>query len=291
MSDRKVELALGTVQFGLAYGISGQAAPVPESEIRALLRHASDAGIRRLDTAPVYGDIEERLAGLIGGLDFEVVSKFPALPAFSSEQAAADFVFESFRQSHARLGRLLCGMLFHRCEDLNGPHGPAIWDAARTAAGRHDIAVGVSCYDPAEAAKLCERHEIDMVQIPGNALDQRSADFSDQLSGTEISFRSLFLQGLLLLPEEVAAQRAPFARERLKFWHRWCREQQLAPLHAAISVAKGLPNGRYCLVGVDNPDQLAEIVDIWTAAEPLAVPSVATTDLNIIDPRCWKLAA
>jgi aryl-alcohol dehydrogenase-like predicted oxidoreductase len=291
VNSHKTELALGTVQFGLAYGISGQEAPVPEYAIRALLRQAAEAGIRRLDTAPAYGDIEERLAGLIGNLDFEVVSKFPAQPAFSSERAATDFVRQSFRQSHARLGILLCGMLFHRCEDLTGPYGPAIWEVAQTEAGRFGIPIGVSCYDPAAAAALGERHEIGMVQMPGNAMDQRSADHGGQLSGMEISFRSLFLQGLLLLPEEVAAKRVPAARERLNNWHDWCRQQQFTPLRAAISVAKGLPNGRYCLVGVENPDQLNEIVDIWGQAEPMAAACLATTDPNIIDPRFWKVAA
>lgn len=291
MNSHKTELALGTVQFGLAYGISGQAAPVPEYSIRALLRQAAEAGIRRLDTAPAYGDIEQRLAGLIGNLDFEVVSKFPAQPVFSSERAATDFVCQSFRQSHARLGALLCGMLFHRCEDVTGPYGPAIWEAAQTEAGRFGVPIGVSCYDPAAAVALRQRYDIKMAQMPGNAMDQRSAELSSKFSDMEVSFRSLFLQGLLLLPEDVAAERVPVARERLKSWHDWCRQQQLTPLHAAISVAKGLPNGRYCLVGVDSPAQLNEIVDIWGQAQPMAAAFLATSELNIIDPRYWKVAA
>jgi len=57
-----MELALGTVQFGLVYGLSGGKQLLPDRDIRAILELAFEQGVVILDTAPVYGDIESRLA-------------------------------------------------------------------------------------------------------------------------------------------------------------------------------------------------------------------------------------
>ena len=75
-----MELALGTVQFGLRYGIAGAAGPVPSDQVRAILERAVEFGVRTLDTAAAYGDVEQELAGLIGGLPLSVVSKLPPRP-------------------------------------------------------------------------------------------------------------------------------------------------------------------------------------------------------------------
>ena len=63
MSAHAVELALGTVQFGLPTA-SPDAANGSEREIKDILALAWRAGVRTLDTASAYGDIEERLGGL-----------------------------------------------------------------------------------------------------------------------------------------------------------------------------------------------------------------------------------
>ena len=56
-----MKLSLGTVQFGLAYGIAGRDTPVEPAIVRNILELAQSAGITTLDTAAAYGDIEERL--------------------------------------------------------------------------------------------------------------------------------------------------------------------------------------------------------------------------------------
>ena len=88
MSAHAVELALGTVQFGLTYGVAGRGEPVPEREIKDILALAWRAGVRTLDTASAYGDIEERLGGLMRDRAFKVTSKIPALPCTGATAAA-----------------------------------------------------------------------------------------------------------------------------------------------------------------------------------------------------------
>ena len=144
MSPGNAELALGTVQFGLPYGIGGRGGAVPEAEVRAILEFSAEAGIKRLDTAAAYGTIEARLGKLAAGLTFDIVSKIPALPTGLDAHDAGRFVTQAMESSQRLLGEALHGMLFHRSDDLLAPHGDAVWAAAHEAALRFDIDIGAA---------------------------------------------------------------------------------------------------------------------------------------------------
>lgn len=51
-----MKLALGTVQFGLPYGVANQQGQVTETEVNSILDLASANGINTLDTAIAYGE-------------------------------------------------------------------------------------------------------------------------------------------------------------------------------------------------------------------------------------------
>jgi aryl-alcohol dehydrogenase-like predicted oxidoreductase len=292
MTATGIELALGTVQFGTAYGIAGRGEAVPEHEVREILARAWEAGIRVLDTAAGYGDIEQRLGALAGEYPFTVVSKVPALPIDADEKTVAELTGASIARSIERLGPRLKAILFHRGEDLLGGNGEVAWRAARAAIGEADIGIGASCYSPEEAIAIHQRFAIPVVQLPGNALDRRIAQPAAvlQLRRLEIHLRSVFLQGLLLMPAERAVLRVPRSAAALSAWRRWCSERGIDPLQAALGVAKGLPGVRYCLVGVDRLSQLEQIIDAWQAAQPLDSAEIASNDVDVIDPRSWRTA-
>jgi hypothetical protein len=283
-----VDLALGTVQFGVKYGVAGRGEAVPEDEARAILEAAEGAGIRTLDTAPAYGDIEARLDGLIGDLDFAVVSKVGALPTTVDADGAARFVEESIARSALRLGCRLTTLLFHHAEDLLSVRGDAAWRAAEMASGGR-MRLGVSCYDPATLIELRRRYPITVAQLPGNAFDQRltGPGVAVALAGIEVHVRSVFLQGLLLMPRDAAIRHVPAAAEPLAAWTDWCAHEGLRPSSAALAVARGLPGVRVCVVGVDRLVQLQEILGAWREGAPGSAPSLACDDLDVIEPRRW----
>ena len=64
-----MKLALGTVQFGLNYGIANQQGQASRDEARSILEHARSNGMDMLDTAIAYGESEQRL-GKIGIQDY-----------------------------------------------------------------------------------------------------------------------------------------------------------------------------------------------------------------------------
>src|SRR5580700_10857277 len=115
-----MELALGTVQFGVPYGVGSGKLLLPNGEIRKILELAFQRGVTFLDTAPVYGDIESRLTKLCDGLEFRIVSKIPSIPETLDYTAAAQWAVKSAQGSLRRLGHKLYALLFHRTEDLLG---------------------------------------------------------------------------------------------------------------------------------------------------------------------------
>lgn len=286
-----MRLALGTVQFGVAYGIAGRGETVPEREVRAILEDAAGRGVRTLDTAAGYGDIEARLARLSVGLPLDFISKVPAIPTELDPTQAADFALTSARRSRDRLGAALRGLMVHRVQDLAGDRGMAVWSALERWAAADGVALGASCYAPDEAAELARRFPIRVLQLPGNALDQRVAQSMDRaaLAGCEVHLRSAFLQGLLLMPLDAVAVRLPSAVEPLRRWRAWADRRGWSPLEAALSVVKSLEGVAAIVVGADSLDQWQEIADAWGRTLPVAAPELAVDEPRIVDPRLWSL--
>ena len=65
MTELANKLAIGTVQFGMNYGISNQNGQVSEDEITVILDLARKNGIKTLDTAKTYGTSEEALGSYL----------------------------------------------------------------------------------------------------------------------------------------------------------------------------------------------------------------------------------
>src|SRR3989338_4437469 len=195
--NTQTEIALGTAQFGLNYGIAGRGEVVPQTEVCQILERAWDLGIRRIDTAPVYGTIEKELKILLKKYPFKVVSKIPLAPVNDGKDDIAHFILNHIRCSQNNLGDSLDTLLFHRSDDLLSEHANFIWDVASKALKNSNIRLGVSCYSPDELKDLCKRFPIQVSQVPGNAFDQRLKS-AHGIPGVEIHLRSVFLQGVLL---------------------------------------------------------------------------------------------
>lgn len=284
-----MQLALGTVQFGIAYGIAGRGEAVPETEVREILEHAAAEGVTTVDTAAVYGDIESRLGRLGQGLPLEFVSKVPPIDDRLPPPEAAAFALASARRSRARLGPALRGLMTHRAKDLQGARGEAVWQALMPWARGEGIVVGASCYAPEEAVALLGDPGIRLCQIPGNALDQRvNRANAAGLGRIEVHLRSAFLQGLLLMGKERGVSRLPAATEALARWYAWASDRDMRPLEAALAVVKSFTAVSKVVIGVDDLRQWRAVTSAWGTVRPMAANELSTGDMDVIDPRCWK---
>ncbi len=199
MSNR---LALGTVQFGLPYGIANQTGQISRDEAAAILNHAWAMGLDTLDTAIAYGGSEARL-GEIGVKQWRVISKLPAVPESVTDVAA--WVENSVNGSLERLNiPMLRGLLLHCSRQLLGVRGDTLYRALAAIKDEGKVEkIGVSIYGPEELDALWPHYQFDLVQAPFNVIDRRLATsgWLKRLhqAGIEVHVRSVFLQGLLLM--------------------------------------------------------------------------------------------
>jgi len=285
-------LALGTVQFGLAYGVShgGQVAAGEAGQILALAR---SLGIDLIDTAAAYGDSEAVLGTLPGSQDFGVVTKTIPLRKRVLEAGDVATVADGLDRSLARLRRdRVDVVLVHDAGDLLAEGGDRLWAVLEAAQARGQVGrIGVSVYDAAEADAVRARFPVTVVQLPLSALDQRPATDGtlDRLAaaGIELHVRSVFLQGLLLMTAAEVPDRLAAARPNLAQWRAACEAAGASPVAAALAYPASLASVARIVVGVHSTRHLAEIIAGLEAAPSLDWGRLACNDPAVVDPRRW----
>ena len=112
------QLALGTVQFGLNYGISNTNGVVNKNQIKLILSQAYKSNINTLDTAIVYGE-SEGILGDIGIDDFNVLTKLPPVPENQADirNWAIDNIYSSMKKLNVSS---LYALLLHNSVDILG---------------------------------------------------------------------------------------------------------------------------------------------------------------------------
>lgn len=285
-----MRLALGTVQFGLPYGIANSAGQVSRSEAKAMLQLALANGIGTLDTAIAYGDSEKCL-GEVGTQGFKVVTKLPAIPDNCAD--VSSWVQQQVRASLLRLGvAKVYGLLLHRSEQLLGSKGAALYQALQALKDNGQVKkVGVSIYSPSELEVLMPRYRFDLVQAPFNLVDQRlcSSGWMQRLkdADVEIHTRSAFLQGLLLMMQADIPQKfSPWA-DLWQIWHRWLSDNNVSAVQACLAFPLSFPEIDRVVVGADSQSQLVQIVNAANSLPKNTLPDLQCEDENLINPALW----
>lgn len=185
------KIGLGSVQFGLPYGINNQNGQTSPGEVAAILDVAAEKGIQILDTASGYGTAESVL-GATHKHRFSIVSKFmpPEAGATIERQLNQSLFLLQTNQ--------LYGYLAHR--PLALLDSPEHWEELQALKTQQKIKkIGFSLNEPEEYDQLKLKGYVpDLVQVPFNYFDNRFAEVMQELhaQGCEIHTRSTFLQGL-----------------------------------------------------------------------------------------------
>jgi aryl-alcohol dehydrogenase-like predicted oxidoreductase len=282
-------LALGTVQFGMDYGQENR--KVPAVEIPRILRCARLEGMDTLDTAVAYGE-SEALLGATGIEGWRVVTKVPALPADCRDPRT--WVVETAKSSLSRLGvASIHGLLLHRASDLLGAHGDAVYSGLqRCRESGLARKIGISVYAPEELAAIVPRYPMDLIQSPFSVLDRRlrQSGWLERLkaSGVEVHARSVFLQGLLLVPDARRPRRFDRWDALWRRWQAWLGDNGMSALEACLHFALAHRELDRVVVGVDTLAQLREVLESVDGDFPLAPPSLACDDVDLIEPSRWR---
>jgi aryl-alcohol dehydrogenase-like predicted oxidoreductase len=188
----------------------------------------------------------------------------------------------------------LYGILVHRSENLLGNIGKKLIEALKVAKLNGLVKkIGISIYDPSECEKIMNLTRIDIVQAPLNIVDRRFevSGWLSKLHSEEIEIhtRSVFLQGLLLLP----FNRIPKNFNKWsKVWAKWSFELKKNNLSAAevcLSYPLSLPEINRIIVGVDNADQLYDLViKSKTQNSQIDFSFMISNDKMLINPSNWN---
>ncbi len=292
-----MKLGLGTVQFGLDYGISNKDGQTPESEVKNILSLALKQGLSVIDTASQYGNSEDIIGiCLSNNHSFRIVTKTPSFNKKSLAEDDALILKETLFESLRKLGqKSLYGLLIHNADNLFSEKGAVLWE---TMQGLKDSGfvdkIGVSVYSPDQLDSVLCRFHVDLVQLPVNVLDQRmiSAGYLKRLKelGIEIHSRSVFLQGLLLMDPATLPGYFSSVRQNLIQYHEFLRANRITPAKAAIAFVCGISEIDTVIVGVNNALQLRELCEFVCLDSEIPnkdFSSFAAYDEKIVNPTNW----
>lgn len=260
------KIALGTVQFGLNYGISNTNGQVPPEEIARILDYCKLNGIDTLDTAQGYGE-SEKVLSQFDLSSFKVITKLIG-------DARLETSLENLKLSS------VYGLMFHRENECNDETWK-LFDSYKSQGLVEKI--GVSVYSPEVLEDLVDRYPIEIVQFPLNIVDQSFITLLPKLKekNIEIHTRSTFLQGLLLMDEipdyfnPVKEIISSIPKPRLEH---------------TINFGKQQKNVDKMVLGITRLQDLIEIMDAYnTTVESIDYSKYRITEQKYINPSMWQV--
>ena len=182
-----MKLAIGTVQFGVLYGINNKRGIPTDKEVLRIFNLAKKESIRYLDTSILYGNSEERIAKLSSN-NFKVISK-------TNEIKTKNDIINSVLKSLNNLGtNQVHGYLVHNVENLL--EYPELWETMKSIKKQKLVKkIGVSIYTPNQLDLILKKRIIpDIIQLPYSLLDRKFERYFSSLKklGIKIHVRSVF---------------------------------------------------------------------------------------------------
>lgn len=297
-NQKIAKISLGTVQFGMKYGIANINRPSLK-EIEKILFKAFEEGINILDTAREYGESEE----IIGN----ILNKYPKKSEILISSKLGKLNYENIEK---QIEIILDKSLHSLCMDniyiylLHDPRYMKLFDGLiieklKKQKEKGKIShLGVSIYTPLEAEQALNIDEIEVIQVPFNVLDNRllKIDFFNRAreKGKLVFVRSIYLQGLLFL---ISQNKVPE-----KFLKYDCYFKKLNTILNSLKISVGELALKYALkksqgtvvLGVNSYEQLRENLIFMDKKDILDADfeDITRTFLNVpeelVDPRKWS---
>lgn len=284
------DLVLGTVQFGLDYGITNTSGEISDISVKEMLSFAGHNNIEIFDTAADYGNSQYRLGQLAQvSAKNRYVTKF-SLPSDGSMPTQANIYSESMKLLKVEK---LHGVLFHKLADLSDSRVENTLDILR--AGKDDgilSRIGVSIYNKEDLTLALEVFpDLDLLQFPANILDLNLLE-SDEVrmlksQGVEVHVRSIFLQGLLLTaPNQLSGFFEPL-KPALTVLHGVAAETGRSVLEIVLAKIRHHSSVDAVIVGATTLEELEQITSAWNSASEVINFELPSVPLEILDPRVW----
>ena len=282
------KLVLGTVQFGVDYGINNNRGQIPKNEVFSILDLARKNQINLLDTAPAYGKAEKIIGQYLkrNPGKFEIISKLPKINDYSEISKYIDQSLGNLNIDH------LYAYLIHDFNTIK-----KMPDLVKYLKKNNRIKkIGFSLYYPEELTYLLEHKiEFDIIQVPYSIFDQRFASYFKNLKdkNIEIHIRSVFLQGLFFKHPQKLTGNFIKISSKIKTIRNLGRRNNLSISSLCLNFAVLNNLIDKIIIGVDSlknlEDNLKSIEDKKKVAKIYnELAFLKEDDENIILPINWK---
>lgn len=287
MSDK---LILGTVQFGLKYGINNSLGKPEKESVFDILSYAYENGIKYLDTAELYGNAHE----LIGEFHkTHPTKKYNVITKFShSIEGSLDNKINSYLN---QLGiDYLEAILFHSFDSYIN-HRSQLTDFVKLKSTRVKY-IGVSVYTNEQMDEVIDDINIDIIQMPFNLFDNlnlrgellKKAKSKNKIVHT----RSAFLQGLFFMKKENPNNTILKLEKEIDLLQNISFETGYSIGEIALKYCIQQQSIDGVLIGVDSLEQLKEnILFSKSQINEKIIDRISTIKIKnteLLNPTMWK---
>ncbi len=296
-----MELCLGTVQFGLNYGILDQKKPLLSDAVK-WIDYATQNGIHAIDTARAYGNAEEVVGEFLKLKTVPRDTLFVStklLPNILDDVQPSEYVDVIEREITSQLKTLhtdyVDAYVFHSARyahDINKI------EAIRTVVDKgYALKSGVSVYEPDEAMACFESGLVDFIQAPYSIFDHRmkSSGIIDhpQKKGCDLHTRSAFIQGLIVMDEDQVPPFLEKAKPIVGRIKKLCDGEGISRAQLALQYVKRESGISHLVFGVDSLEQLKEDIELFNEELPEDLierigSEFDEIDADIVMPSLWK---
>ena len=256
------KLSLGTVQFGLDYGVSNENGKPTQENVNKIISFIKDNGINCFDTAQGYGNSEKVL-----GISLEKYQDNMVISKVTSNNLRNNFI-SSIKKSLENLQEeKLFAVLLHDSEILFN------WTQTDSEIVTNAISnnlikyFGVSIYTDEEFQQAIENPIIQIIQIPFNLLDQRAITkewFKKAKENNKLLFiRSVYLQGLILMDINKVPKHLDKAKPYLLKLENIAKQLNISKNSLALSFVNQIAKDSVILFGCETLEQAEENINTY----------------------------
>ncbi|MFN3826437.1 MAG: aldo/keto reductase [Micavibrio sp.] len=286
-----MKLVLGTVQFGLPYGITNTNGQPSLDDSFAVLDAAWESGVTILDSAQLYGEANTIIANYHASRPhrFKIINKVLRY----RENLESVYAYLERERERLLIDQFEC-VMFHSPESIDNRVSDDFF--MKLSALGLSKKSGVSFDDPKELLSLQERFSFDVVQLPSNPINLHFMpdDFMSALaaSGIDVHVRSAFLQGLLISGLEPP----PYLQRLSIFINKMSedvRSHGLTMISACLLYHLQKHSIGHIVVGAQNITQWKEILAAYQLAceakDNISLPwaSYACPNYELVHPLEW----
>jgi len=252
-----MKLAIGTVQFGINYGINNKNGIPSDIDVAEIFDLSIKNNIKYLDTSISYGNSEERISKLANN-KFNIITK-------SNNVKNSEELSSSILTSLSSLKtESVYGFLFHNSDNLIDNHD--LWSTLVKFKNEKKVnKIGYSIYDTNQIDYLLDKGFIpDIVQLPYSLFDRKFEKYFMKLKklGTEIHVRSVFLQGLYFMNNKKLPEKLLPLRKYLDNIDCICRKFNVSIGELALNFVNENKFIDKIIMGVDSSTQLNQNIQM-----------------------------